>query len=162
MCHVDLLSEEDFAGLAAQFDTVLVVNALENASDERLSLRNIRSALSPGGRAIFLVPAHPRLHNNLDKALGNRERYTPEKLQQSLEMAGFRVEKLFDFNRFSVPLWWLNGKVLRRKTFSRVQRKLVNMAVSAANLADHLLPWQGLDLVAVASKEEAPCYSDQK
>lgn len=160
--HVDVTSDEDFAGLEGLFDTALIVNTLENVSDEQIALRNIWSALSPGGRAIFLVPARPRLYNNLDKALGNRERYTPAKLQQSLEMARFRVEKLFDFNRFSVPLWWFNGNVLRRKTFSRVQRKLVNMAVSAANLADRLLPWQGLDLVAVALKEERPYRSDQR
>lgn len=158
---LDLMSEEDFTSLGGQFDTVLVINSLEHATDEQTALRNIRSALTPGGRAIFLVPARPRLYNNLDKALGNRERYAAARLRQSLEIAGFRVEKLFDFNRFSVPLWWFNGKVLRRRTFSRLQRKLVNIAVSAANLADHLLPWQGLNLVAVALSDEGPCHSHQ-
>lgn len=151
---VDLMSREDFSGLEGQFDTVLVVNGLENVADEQLALRNIQSALAPGGRAIFVVPAHPRLYNNLDRALGTRERYTAGKLRESLEAAGFQIEKFFDFNRFSVPAWWFNGKILRHKTFSRAQRKLVNMGVSLAKVTDHLLPWQGLNLVAVATKPE--------
>jgi glycosyltransferase involved in cell wall biosynthesis len=153
--NIDLTSEEDFTGLEGQFDTVLVVNALESAPDEQKALRNIRMALRLGGRAIFLVAAHPALYNNLDKALDNRKRYVPAQLEQALEIAGFQVEQLFEFNRFSVPLWWFNGKVLGRRTFSRLQRKLVNMAVPAATLADRFLPWRGLSLVVVASKEEA-------
>jgi glycosyltransferase involved in cell wall biosynthesis len=160
--NVNLIREEDFVELEGQFDTVLALNALESAADEQIALRNIRSALSPGGKAIFLVAAHPRLYNSMDRALGNHKRYVSEKLRQALELAGFRVEKFFDFNRFSVPLWWFNGKVLRRKSFSRLQRKLINMAVSAANLVDRLLPWQGLNLVVVVSKEQEPHPSQQK
>jgi glycosyltransferase involved in cell wall biosynthesis len=154
VCSIDACVPEHFVGLERQFDTVLMVNTLENLPDEQTALRNIQSALVPGGRAVFLVPGRPALYGSLDDALGHRERYTPAKLQQSLEEAGFHVEKLFDFNRFCVPAWWFNGKVLHRRAFSRVQRKMVNMAVSLAKLADRLLPWQGLSLVAVAVKKE--------
>jgi glycosyltransferase involved in cell wall biosynthesis len=152
--NIDASVPEHFVGLERQFDTVLMVNVLEHLPDEQTALRNIRSALMPGGRAVILVPAHPALYGSLDDVLGHRERYTAAKLQQSLEDAGFCVEKLFDFNRFSVPGWWFNGKVLHRKTFSRVQLKIVNSVVPLAKVADHLLPWQGLSLVAVAVKKE--------
>ena len=66
---------------------------------------------------------------------------------------GFRVEELFDFNRCSVPGWWLNGKLLRKKTFSKVQLKALNTAVPLLKRIDTLWPWQGLSLIAVAVKD---------
>jgi len=110
VCNIDAGIQEHFTGLEGQFDTVLMVNVLEHVPDEQMALRNIRSALVPGGRAVILVPGHPALYGSLDEVLGHRERYTPAKLRQSLEAAGFRVEKLFDFNRFSVPGCGLAGK----------------------------------------------------
>jgi hypothetical protein len=38
-------------------------------------------------------------------------------LERTLTEAGFRVAEVLDFNRFSAPGWWLNGKLLRRKNF---------------------------------------------
>ncbi len=41
-------------------DTVICLNVLEHAEDDLGALRNIYSALLPGGRAIVLVPAARR------------------------------------------------------------------------------------------------------
>ena len=82
---------------------------------------NVRATLEEGGRAIILVPQHPWLFGSLDEALGHRERYTRQRFEQSLTEAGFQTEQMFDFNRFSVPGWWLNARVFRRKRFSRLQ-----------------------------------------
>jgi hypothetical protein len=122
-------------------------------ADEQVALANIRSSLMPGGRAVILVPQGPALYGTLDSVLGHRERYTRKSLQEGLERAGFRVERLFDFNRFSVPGWWLNGTVLRRKTFSHVQLKLLQMSMPMLQRLDGILPWGGLSLIAVAVKD---------
>ena len=79
-----------------------MVNVLEHVPDEQVALHNLRSSLMPGGRAVILVPQHPALYGTLDEALEHRERYTRKSLQEGLERAGFQVEKIFDFNRFSV------------------------------------------------------------
>ena len=150
--HIDAGNPEHFAGLKAQFDTVLMINVLEHVPDEQLALRNVWSALSPGGRAVILVPCHPALYGSLDQVLGHRERYTTTSLRAGLEKAGFSIEKLSDFNRCSVPGWWLNGRVMRRRTFSKPQLKVLNTAMPLLKKVDRLCPWQGLSLIAVAVK----------
>ena len=151
--HINAAHPADFAGLEEEFDTVLMVNVLEHVPDEQVALANIRSTLKPGSRAIILVPQHPALYGSLDRALEHRERYTRKSLQEGLERAGFQVERIFDFNRFSVPGWWFNGKVLHRKTFSRVQLKVLQMSMPVLRRLDGLLPWGGLSLIAVAVKD---------
>jgi SAM-dependent methyltransferase len=152
--HVDAGVPSDFVALAGKFDTVLMINVLEHVPDEQVTLGNIRSALMPGGQAVILVPQHPALYGTLDSVLGHRERYTRESLREGLERAGFRVERIFDFNRFSVPGWWLSGKLLRRKTFSRIQLKILQMSMPVLRRLDSVLPWGGLSLIAVATKPQ--------
>jgi len=150
--HIDAGVPGDFAGLEEQFDTVLMINVLEHVPNEQITLGNVWSSLMPGGRAVILVPQHPELYGSLDQALDHRERYTRKSLQDGLEKAGFHVERIFDFNRFSVPGWWFNGKVLRKKTFSHVQLKVLQMTMPILRRLDPILPWGGLSLIAVASK----------
>ena len=47
---VDLTSVEDFADLRGRFDTVVCLNVVEHVEDDLLALKNIFSALEPGGR----------------------------------------------------------------------------------------------------------------
>jgi glycosyltransferase involved in cell wall biosynthesis len=150
--HIDVDRAEHFSGLDNQFDTVLMINVLEHVPQEQVALKNIYTALQPGGRAIILVPSHPALYGTLDEVLGHRERYTQASLRRSLERAGFYVERLFDFNRCSVPGWWLNGTILKKKTFSKVQLKVLNTAVPLLKRIDRLWPWNGLSWIAVAVK----------
>jgi len=150
--YIDAGAPDDFTGLEEEFDTALMINVLEHVPDEQGTLSNIRSVLKPSGRAVILVPQHPFLYGALDRALEHRERYTRASLQQGLERAGFRVERIFDFNRFSVPGWWFNGKVLRRRTFSRVQLKILQICMPVLRPLDPMLPWGGLSLIAVATK----------
>ena len=92
-----------------------MINVLEHVPDEGLALRNLWSALETGGRAIISCPT-PGVFGTLDEVLQHRERYTPAKLERSPKDAGFRVEKIFDFNRVSVPGWWLGtGALLRQR-----------------------------------------------
>lgn len=151
--NVDAGEPNHFSGLEESFDTALMINVLEHVPDEGLALRNLWSALETGGRALILVPQHPALYGTLDEVLQHRERYTPAKLEQALVEAGFRVEKIFDFNRVSVPGWWLNGKLLRRKRFSRVQLKMLDMVMPLLSRIDRLWPWSGLSIIGVGVKD---------
>lgn len=150
---IDAGNPRHFEGLEQRFDTALMINVLEHVPDEHVALQNVWQSLEPGGQAIILVPQHPALHGTLDEALERRERYTSAGLRLALTNAGFRVEKLFDFNRFSVPGWWLNGKVLRRKRFSRIQLKLASSSMPLLRRIDRMWPWSGLSLIAIGVKD---------
>lgn len=151
--EVDAQDPEDFHGLEEQFDTVIMLNVLEHLNDAQQALANLWSALQPGGRAIVLVPQHPGLYGTLDEALEHHLRYTTPGFEQVLKDAGFRIEQMFDFNRFSAPGWWLNGKVLRRRKFSRVQLKMIDLMMPVIKRMDRLLPWSGVSIVAIAVKD---------
>ncbi|HZS07246.1 MAG TPA: bifunctional glycosyltransferase/class I SAM-dependent methyltransferase [Blastocatellia bacterium] len=150
---IDASRPDDFAGLEGQFDTVVMLNVLEHVSDPHQALRSIHSALEPGGRAIILVPQHPKIYGTLDEALEHRERYSAGQLREALTAAGFRVETMFDFNRFSVPGWWWHGKIFRLRKFSRVQIKLVETLMPLLRRIDRFLPWGGLSVIGVGVKE---------
>jgi len=150
--RVDLTQPADFAPLAGGYDTVVCLNVLEHLDDEDGALGNIRSALESGGRALILVPQGPGLHGTLDQALGHVRRYTRASLRAALERNGFEVQELFDFNRVTTPGWWWNGKVLRRRNFSRLQLKLLNLNVWWVRRLDPFLPWSGTSLIAVARR----------
>ncbi len=153
VAEVNLERPEDFEPWQGRFDTVVCLNVLEHVRDPLLALRNMRSALAPGGRLILYVPQGPRLYSSLDEVLGHRCRYDRPMLERELGATGFAVEELRDFNRAGVPGWWWNGVVLKRRHFSRPQLKLFNVLVPIVRRADGLLPWQGLGLIAVARRD---------
>jgi glycosyltransferase involved in cell wall biosynthesis/phospholipid N-methyltransferase len=152
VAEIDLGRSGDFAGLEEGFDTVVCLNVLEHVPDPDEALSNMASVLEPGGRLVLYVPCDQRLYSPLDEVLGHRCRYDRAMLSRELTAAGLEVEEVFDFNRSSVPGWWLNGKVFRRRHLSRLQLKLFNLALPLVRRLDRLLPWPGLGLVAVARK----------
>lgn len=152
--RVDLACEEDFRPLARQYDTIIVINLLQQMADDRQALRNVRAALAPGGRAIVLVPQNPRLAGSLDRALGHQRRYTRASLRAALESEGFVAEHICDFNRATTPAWWLNGRVLKQRTFNKLQLKIVNSMTWLCRRLERLLPWQGVSLIAVARRPD--------
>jgi glycosyltransferase involved in cell wall biosynthesis len=153
---LNLERSEDFAPWAGQFDTVVCLNVLEHVADPIGSLRNLRRALAPGGRLLLYVPQDQALYSTLDEALGHRCRYEPELLKRELAEAGFVLERFEPFNRFGRPGWWLNGRVLKRRHFSRVQLKVLDMLVPLVRRLDRWLPWKGVGLVAVARRPPDP------
>ena len=107
---------------------------------------------TPGGRLVLYVPQGAKRFSSLDRALDHRCRYERAALVRELESAGFTVESCRDFNRAGVPGWWLNGRVLRRTRFSRVQLKIFNALVPLLRVIDRFLPWKGLGLLVVARR----------
>lgn len=146
---VDLTLAEDFRGLKERFDTVVCLNVVEHVEDDLGALQNIRSALQPGGRAIVLVPQDQGVYGTLDEVLGHYRRYSAAELRERMEAAGFRVERVFEFNRVTRPGWWLNGRVLRRRTFGRMQLRVFDGLVPLWRRVDGLLPWRGVSLVGI-------------
>lgn len=152
VAKIDLQEEEDFHPYAGQMDTVVCLNVLEHVPDPDLALRNLFATLAPGGRLLLYVPAIPALYSTLDEVLEHRCRYTKASLAAEAERAGFEVEKMWQFNRSAVPGWILNGKILRRRSFGRLQLKIYDTLTPLIRRIDRLMPWPGLGLMMVARR----------
>ena len=150
--RVDLMDSDQLQPLTGRYDTVICLNVLEHLDDDNHALRNLATALEPGGRAVILVPQNPALYGSLDEVLGHRCRYTTASLRLLLEANQFHVEEIFDFNRATTPAWWLNGSLLKRKTFSKVQLKALNVTTGLLKRLDLVLPWHGASLIAIARR----------
>ncbi|MEO7794163.1 MAG: glycosyltransferase, partial [Thermoanaerobaculia bacterium] len=140
--RVDVEAAGDFEALAGRFDTVICLNVLEHVGDPLKALRNMRSALAPGGTLVLYVPHGQGLYSSLDEVLGHRCRYDRAMLERELAATGFELVRTAFFNRAAVPGWWWNGKVLKRRSFSRVQLKIFDLAVPVLRRIDRLLPWR--------------------
>lgn len=86
--------------------------------------------------------------------VGHRRRYTRKSLGDVLARNGLEVEQLFDFNRATVPGWWLNGKVRKKRSFDSTELKLVDRFTWLMRAAEPLLPWSGNSLIAVARRKD--------
>ena len=145
----DLTAPADFADLRGGFDTVVCLNVVEHVEDDLLALRNIHSALEPGGRAIILVPQDQSVYGTLDEVLGHYRRYSVEQLHKRMEEAGFEVERVFDFNHITRPGWWFNGRILKRRSFGRMQLRIFDALVPLWRQIDRLIPWKGVSVIAI-------------
>jgi glycosyltransferase involved in cell wall biosynthesis len=136
----------------AKFDTVICLNVVEHLADDLGSLTNIREALADRGRAIILVPCGPWLYGTLDEVLGHHRRYTRKQLTELAEKAGLHLDTLLEFNRIGVLAWWLNGRLLRRRTFGFWQIAALNLLTPLFRRLDNILPLPPLSLIAILSK----------
>jgi glycosyltransferase involved in cell wall biosynthesis len=135
-----------------KFDTVICLNVVEHLENDFGALRNIFDALEENGRAIVLVPCGPGMYGTLDKVLGHCRRYTKSQFTELAARAGFHLESLLSFNRFGSPAWWLNGRLLRRKTFGLWQIKMLNFLTPVVRVIDRFLPLPPLSIIAVLRK----------
>ena len=64
------------------------------------------------------------------------------------------IQQILKFNRPGVPAWWLNGKILRRRTFGLGQIRLLNMLTPIFRRVDSWLPLPPLSIIAILRKLE--------
>jgi glycosyltransferase involved in cell wall biosynthesis len=148
---------ENHGPFHGQMDTVICLNVLEHIEDDLEALRNIRSMLQDGGRAVILVPSGQSIFNSLDEELGHFRRYSEDQLRARMTAAGFDVETILRFNRASLPGWWLNGNILKRRTISRLQLRNFDRMVWLLRRVDACLPWSQTSLIGIGRPRiEAP------
>ncbi len=150
----DLTRAADFEPFARQLDSVVCLNVLEHVEDDLAGLRNLYSTLRPGGKAVVLVPQGAGAFGTLDQALGHYRRYAKDELAAKMQRTGFRVERIIEFNRITYPGWWVNGRILKRRTFSRFQLTVFDRLVPLWRKLDGLLPWPPTSIIAVGVRED--------
>jgi glycosyltransferase involved in cell wall biosynthesis len=153
ICHCDLTSPADFEPFKDSVDSVICLNVLEHVEDDLQGLRNIHSALRPGGRAIILVPHGQEVFGTLDVALGHYRRYKHSELQERMESTGFHVDQILEFNRISRPGWYVTGRILKKTTLSPLQLKIFDRLVWLWRRIDAHLPWPPTSIIAIGVKK---------
>jgi glycosyltransferase involved in cell wall biosynthesis len=155
VARVDPEQPAHFEPLRGEVDTVVCANMLHRTADPARVLRNFHDVLAPGGCAIVVAAQGTWLESPLDQGLGHRRRFTRQGLREELVKAGFRVERISDFNRIGLPGWAMNGLLFRARKVPRWQLKAYDATTWFWRRVDWLLPWPGLALVAVARKDHA-------
>jgi len=145
----DVTEGHSFPKIEGGFDTVVCLNVIEHVDDDKGALENVRAVLSEKGRAIVLVPQGPELFGTLDEILGHKRRYTEATLRVLAVESGFEVKEVLRFNRVGTAAWWLNGKLLRRRSFGLLQIVALNVLTPLFRLVDRALPFPPLSLIAV-------------
>lgn len=148
----DLSNPAHFETLENAVDTAVCLNVLEHVEQSDAAALNLFRVVAPGGCAIVLVPQGQWAFGKIDEALGHVQRYSKEQLRDRLQRAGFDVEKILEFNRISLPGWYLNGKLLGKSTISAFQLRQFNRLVWLWRRIDHLLPWASTSIIAIARK----------
>lgn len=86
-----------------QYDFVYTSNVLEHIEDDVYALIQLRKTLKPKGRIAIYVPALPFLFSNLDLNAGHLRRYKRKELVDTVEAAGFLVDRCFYSDSLGVP-----------------------------------------------------------
>lgn len=112
-----------------KIDTIISTNVMEHINNHEEAFKRITSLMHSQTTMITLVPAHPWLYTPIDEKLGHYRRYSKKELRRVLEAAGQKVDRMFYFNRASVPFWYLQGKLfgqseIRKEDMSRVEKVL--------------------------------------
>jgi len=149
----DLGNPADFLPFRDRMESVVCLNVLEHLEDDLTGLRNIYCSLTDGGRAIVLVPQGANAFGTLDRELGHVRRYSKAELERKMTAAGFRVTHMIEFNRVSYPGWILNGKILKRRSLSRIQLHALNLLIPLLRHIDRFLPWPPTSLIAIGIRE---------
>ena len=139
----------------ATYDAIVMVNVLEHIEDDRAAARGLFDAMKPGGTLLIFVPALPFLYSELDRIYGHYRRYRRRELRDSVEKAGFRIEKLRYFDITGVFPWWLMNTVMGKTSFHQPSLTVYDrFLVPPTKLIESILPPPlGKNLILIASKD---------
>ena len=130
------------------------MNVIEHIEDDKLSLKNCKYLLKPGGHLILLAPAYSWLFGTFDKQLGHFRRYTIKTLSDLLEKQHFEISSGSYFNITGIAGWFLFGKIFRRRMLGKGEMSAFNSIVPFAKLTDRILAKKaGLSIIITGIKQ---------
>ncbi len=103
-----------------EFDVVGAFDALEHILEDELALKNIYSAIKPGGGCIITVPQHKWLWSETDEQACHQRQYSAEELHTKIKKAGFQILRSTSFVSSLLPIMALSR--LRKSGTESVQK----------------------------------------
>jgi SAM-dependent methyltransferase len=88
-------------------ETIVAMNVIEHIEDEVAAMRDLATALVPGGRLVIWVPGYPALYGDFDRKVGHVRRHTPATLRAAVTAAGLEVRVCRPVNLLGGLGWWL-------------------------------------------------------
>jgi SAM-dependent methyltransferase len=134
----------------APFDAAICFNVLEHVPDDVEALRAVHARLRPGGHLLLLVPAHPALYGETDRAVDHVRRYDRTTLRRAVEGSGFDLVELRHVNPVGALGWAVSSRLLRRREIPTGPLALYDRLVPLLKALDRLRLPVGLSLWAVA------------
>jgi SAM-dependent methyltransferase len=92
------------------YHAVMALDVIEHLDNDRGAVAQLQRLTRPGGVLIVSVPALPRLQSEFDAIQGHRRRYLPHTLRAAFAGARFRIESLFWWGAWMVPLLMLQRR----------------------------------------------------
>jgi len=155
--EVDVLAT-DVAGAGSHgpFEAAVLINVLEHIEDDDGALRDLASALHPGGRLILWVPAFESLYSDFDRRVGHHRRYRVPELRAKLTTAGLELVEIRYVNAAGAIVWWIFARQLRRNPTSPRSSKLFDrIAVPVVRRVErHIRMPFGQSVFAVATRSD--------
>jgi SAM-dependent methyltransferase len=94
-------------------DGAVALNLLEHIPDDTSVLRELARVLRPGGRAVVVVPANPRLYDSYDAYLGHERRYARREVARKASSVGLSTKKRAYVGSIVYPGFWAVKKLHR-------------------------------------------------
>ena len=115
------------------YSGLLLLDVIEHLDDDRGTISRIAPLAAPGALLVVSVPALPELFSEFDAIQGHRRRYTPETLRAAFTNTGFKVEQIFWWGAWMIP-------ILRRM---RQKKSSAKSPAAPKTYADYLRlpPW---------------------
>lgn len=148
------LSEGVVERVARQrIDTVLCLNVLEHIRDDEACVRALGATLTPGGRVVLILPAHPALFSTLDREYGHFRRYVRGDAARLAAASNLRVLRSACFNLAGLFGWLVNHRILGRTRLPKAQTSAFDRLVPLFRAVDGLGSGRvGLSLTVVLEK----------
>jgi 2-polyprenyl-3-methyl-5-hydroxy-6-metoxy-1,4-benzoquinol methylase len=102
-------------------DTVVCLNVLEHIQDDEIVVERLARSLAPGGRLVFIHPAHRFLFSKLDRIYGHHRRYDRSDAIRLAKASGLFVSVAEHFNAVGVAGWWWNHRFLGKTSLPPAQ-----------------------------------------
>lgn len=140
----------------SEFDVIGAFDVVEHIEQDSEVLREMYSAIKPGGGIILTVPQHRWLWSDTDVYAHHKRRYTRRELKAKVENAGFRVEHMTSFITVLLPVLMISRRRFKRSQsfHSEMETQIppvVNRVLMAALTMERWLLTRGLSLPAGGS-----------
>lgn len=132
-----------------EFDTVVVFDGLQRATEPKEFLSDVAARVVSGGHLLIQVPAGKSLFGPTDEAAGHIQRFDRDDLEALVRACGLELLAISDFNRPGRIAWRVHHG-LGRPTISSAAARTFDLMVPVFRKVDAILPGKGLSLLVVA------------